>query len=290
MTLMAGKGSLEDIRELWEPIKVYFDGLVCTYHGDREDEDAKYLEGTKGEGRIIYLPYSGRHDHSRNTYLWCGPIEQGDWCCQADTLERPSPTFLSLAIGPSRHMLTDRYERYPNIYYFHSKPFLFRYHESMRYQGTPHEMLVREDGGGRGFELRDTYPNEADVRENVRPLKRDRWEFVKHYGRYSLLPWGSNHYILPLSGKPNAEEIFRKRESARVAFIDLLRELNVKRDVDSIIEYMKGKMDPRFVAHVETDKVWNDVYRKYVLGREDFVDNHDWSNLVKVLDTKDQSG
>lgn len=284
ISFMCGENSLEDIREMYEPIKEFFDGICAACFADRFSPEALYLEVNKGEGYITYLPYTGRHSLARNVAIHNGTIQDGHWIVQTDVLEHPQPWFLK-TLAPL-FMAEGRV----NCCYYYGKPFLFQYHESLEYHGTPHENLIRGDGKMQAIELAHAWPDESKVRLNVRPRKRDKWHFLKHYGRYSLLPWGSNHYILPLSGKPNAEEIFRKRESARMAFIDLLRELNIKRDVDSIIEYMKGEMDPRFVAHIEADKVWNDIYRFFILCREDFTDNHDWNDLVKILDIKDQSG
>ncbi len=281
-TTMCGPGSLTDLRELWDPIKGYFAGLSVVYFGAREDEEAQYLEANKGEGIVIYLPYVGRHDLARTVAIHSGVIQDGDWIVQCDTLERIPASFIANHVAPW-YGLTGMQ---PNCWYYHNKPLVFKYHESLRYEGTPHEGLRRDDGQMRSLELNqmEIFKDEAQVRLNVRPLKRDKWHFVKHYGRYALLPWGSNHYLLPLSGKPDAQRLFEERERARLVFIDLIRELGIKRDVDSVVAYMKtGKMDERFIRHVETDKIWNDIYRVYVLGRQDIVDNHDWSNVVKVI-------
>jgi hypothetical protein len=276
---MAGPGSLVDLRELLEPIKAHLTGLAVVYHGATTDEETQYLEANKGEGLIIYLPYTGRHDLSRNVALHCGKIQDGDWVLQCDTLERIQPRVLTELI-PNLVQIRDG----TNAYFYYGKPLFYLYHESLRFIGTPHEGLRRDDGYLRAKELSGVFPDsQQEIRVNVRPIKRDKWHFIKHYARYSLLPWGSNHYLLPLSGKPNAAELFEKREKARMVFIDLLRQLNIKRDVDSVIAYMKAvKMDLRFIKHVENDKVWNDVYRFYIKGMDDFVDDHDWSNVIKV--------
>lgn len=291
LTLVCGPGSLEDLRELWEPIKSHFDGLSVVCHAGPHSPEGRYLENEidgGNRGYVTYLPYTGRHDLSRNTALWCGGIEQGDWVMQIDTLERVPIEFASIA----RTLVQAFKAQGTNTVYYYGKPILFQYHESLRYVGTPHEGLQRGDSQMRAMELSSQWPDESKVRLNVRPLKRPRDHFIKHYARYSLLPWGSNHYLLPVSGKPNASELFAQRETARMGFIALIRELGISRDVESILEYMRAPvpMDPRFVAHLQRDKVWNDVYRRYILGRDDFVDDHDWSNLVEIpLDSAGQA-
>lgn len=284
-TTMCGPDSLEDLSELFEPIREHLTGLSVVYFGARDDLEAKYLEIIKGEGTIIYLPYVGRHDLARNVALHSGAIDESCWVIQCDTLERIKPRVLT-ELAPTITQIRDG----TNAYFYYGKPLLYSYHESLHFVGTPHEGLRRGDGHLRAKELSGVFPDsEGEIRVNVRPLKRDRWHFVKHYARYSLLPWGSNHYLLPLDGKPNRDQLFEERERARMVFIDLLSHLKVKRDVDSVIQYMRGPMNERFIKHVEKDKVWNDVYRRYVLGRDDFVDDHDWSNVIK-LDVKPQVG
>lgn len=276
---MTGPGSLADFIEMWEPIKGFFHGLIVVYHGDKQDPEALYLEANKGNGRVIYFPFSGRYDFSRNAYLYCGPQQTGDWCIVSDVLEHVNPQF---AMGLP--FFLGNWERQNvNMLYFYGKVLAFRHHESLYYQGFPHEALQRQDGQGRGAEIKDLFQNEADVRENVRPKKRDRFHFVGHYLTYALLPWGSNHYFLGLEGKPNARELFMEREYGRLKFIDLLRELGIPRTKEGVIEYMKrSEWDQRFRAHVAKDKICNDAYRYFVLGRTDFADNHDWNNVISV--------
>lgn len=279
LVFMAGPNSLVDIKDMYEPIKDYVRGICATYHGTITDTEAVYLEANKGEGRIVYVPFVGRHDHSRNCYLYNGVIEQGDWCLQTDVLEWPSPQFL---IGLP-FFLNHWEKQGANAIFYYGKPFLFKFHESMRYSGTPHERLDRGDGQMRAVEISDAYPNEADVRLNVRPRKRPPNSFILHYARYSLYPWGSNHYALGLENNPRVKELFMERELGRLKFLELLRELGLPRNVDTLIRYMKkGEMDERFIRHIESDKNWSDVYRYYVLGDETVRDDHVWENLVKI--------
>lgn len=277
LTLVCGPGSYEDLVELYEPIKEHFTGLCCVCHAAPDSMESKYLELSKGAGRITYLPYTGRHDLSRICAVHCGVIENDDLVCQFDCLERLSPLFAASI----RELVGNLGQ--VDAFYYYGKILLYRYHESITFIGSPHEGWTRRDKNPVSIELNKAYPDESQIRLNVRPVKRPVDHFIRHYASYALLPWGSNHYRLGLDGKLNAGELFDQREAARVGFIDLLRELSIKRNVDAVIEYMKhGKMDPRFATHLERDKIWNDVYRRYVLGRLDFADDHDWSNVVKI--------
>jgi len=204
---MSGPNSLEDLKELLDPIKDYFAGIVWVLHDARDSQEAEYLESIKGQGKVIHYYYSGRHDASRNQYLWCGPIQEGDWVVTCDTLERINSQF---ALGLP-FFLGHWEKQGANCIYYYGKILAFKYHESFHYVGTPHEAGRRDDGQMRAVEISDSYPNEADVLLNVRPQKRDSQHFIKHYAKYSLMIWGSNHYMLGLENKPRARELFMER-------------------------------------------------------------------------------
>ena len=276
---MSGPNSLENLTELLEPIRDYFDGIVWVLHDSYESKEAAYLDAVKGDGKVIHYYYSGRHDESRNQYLWCGPIKKGQWICSCDDLERLNPWFAANLVPFIENLTAQGI----NAVYYFGKPLLFQYDESLIYRGTPHEGLKRLGFPMRAVELSHQYPNEVDIRLNVRPLKRtDPYHFVNHYAKYSLsMPWGSNHHLLGLEGNPNANQLFQERETARLKFLDLLDELGVKRDVGSVLAYMKGDMDERFKSHIRIDKYLNNVYRRYVLG-EEFKDSHDWNDVCQV--------
>lgn len=286
LVFLAGSNSLDDIREMVEPIRSLFAGLVVTYHGQPDDPEAQYLESVKGGGRIIYLPYSGRHDHSRNTYLWCGPIQQGDWCVQTDVLEHPNRQFIEKHVP----YLTTQSN---GIYYYFGKPFLFQYHESIRYEGTPHERLLRLDGQGRAGELNQMWLNEADVRLNVRPLKRkDPLGWCIHYLRYWLAtPWGANHCLLGNEHRGDPMKLYQEREAIRIPFRDYLRSKGVPLTVEGFKTFvLSNPRDPVLVDAANKERILNDVYRLWVMGDESIKDDHTWAGMVQIsLDTPAQS-
>jgi hypothetical protein len=278
LVFMAGSNSINDIKEMLDPIIDYFDGIVVTYHGDIKDLEYKYLDSVKKEGEIIIQPFCGRHYHSRNTYLWCGPIKNGDFCFTTDVLEHPNIEY----VRNFKNIANSYLVKGINCVFFYSKPLFFQYHESMEYIGTPHESLKRNDGGAVYLDIANSAPEDS-IRKNTRPLKRDKYHFIKHYCRYALYPWGSNHYMLGLDKTENPQQSFVSRETNRLKFIELLKELDIKRDVDSIIQYMKnGNMDNRFINFINIDKNFNDLYRYYVLNDTTIIDNHDWSSLVRI--------
>ena len=286
LVFITGPNSHLDIQEMVEPIRNLFAGLVVTYHGSHEDIEAKYLESVKGEGRIIYQPYCGRHFHSRNTYLWCGPIQNGDWCVQTDCLEHPSRQFIEKHVP---HLTAQSNA----IFYYYGKPFLFQYHESMQYSGTPHENLSRLDGLGRAAELNQMWPNEADVRMNVRPHKRtEPFSWAIHYLRYYLAtPWGANHCLLGNEHRGDPMKLFQEREAIRIPFREYLRSKGIPLTVDGFKSFvLNSPQDPVLIEATNKERVLNDIYRLWVLKDDSIKDDHTWSGMLKIpLDTPTQS-
>lgn len=272
LTLICGPGSYEDVHELWEPIRDHFDGLCAVCHDAPSSPLAWYLEETKKAGRIIYLPYVGRHDMSRNVALHCGVIEDGDWVMQCDTLERIQPKVLTELVP-----LLTQLRGGVDMYLYYGKPLLFAYHESLSYQGTPHEGLRRLDGCMRAEELSQAFPDEREIRLNVRPIKRDKWHWVSHYARYMLLPWGSNHGLLGLSDRGDPATLFPAREQARLRFRDEMLQRGFPRTIDGLNAMLKQPLDDKLKSLINSDKVWVDYYRFHVLGERDLVDEHRWT-------------
>jgi hypothetical protein len=280
---MSGPNSEENLRELLQPIKEYFDGIVWTLHDSYDSNEAKFLEEIKGEGKVIHYHYSQRHDVSRNQYLYCGPIKNGDWCCQIDELER-IPVEFAKQIPEHTKELKDMGA---NIAYFFGKPYLFEYHESLKYQGSPHEGLIRQDGKGYGIELNKIFPDENKVRINVRPLKRkDIYQWVEHYSKYMLMPWGANHCLLGLEHRFNTQEDlskeFQRRELLRLEFLDYIDNLGLPRTVDTIITLFSGPLDKILKKMINEERVWNDLYRYKVCRDLTVKDDHTWQGMIKV--------
>lgn len=298
---MSGPDSLDNLKALIEPVRAVFDGVVWTLHdclrGTKLDEETwQYLESVKGKGAVIHRHYDSRHNESRNAYLWGGPIKQGDWCTQVDVLERLCPTFAAKL--PT--FIAQIEAQGANACHYYGKPFLFQYHESMRYEGNPHEGLLRQDGGMRSFELSQTLPNENDVRMNMRPFRRqDRFGWVDHYAKYYLQsPWGSNHCLLGNEARATKEQdvnaIYRKREELRIRFRDFLRTQNVELSVSGLYWYLCSfqesppnclpykaatPFDPLLRQVLNEEKIVQDYYRYAILGDDTVVDDHTWPDM-----------
>lgn len=280
MLLMVGQNSLEDLKELWEPIESYFNGLVVTYHGEKEDIEAKYLESVKKEGRVIYLPYSNRHDFSRNAYLYCGPIQDGDICCQCDLLERPVPNFLENNLKVITNYISLGLF---NCCDYYGKPFIFEFHESLKYAGSPHETLIRQDGNMKRVELNNQFPNESDVRINMRPIKRtDEFNWVNHYTRYMLMPWGSNHCLLGLEKNGDPSVLFPIREAKRLAFREEMKQRGFALTIDGLKSMLLGEIDEKLKNMINEEKTWADFYQYHILNNKNVLHSHEWKDIIKI--------
>lgn len=291
LTLIAGEGSAADLSEIWEPIKEYFDGICATCFAEMGSEEALYMEENKGAGHIIYLPYVGLHDIARNAALHCGKIEDDDIVVVTDVLERPSPTFCR----DVSNLLAGQI----NTLFFFGKILAFRYHESLSYVGTPHELFNRFDGKMRFIDLAQGWGenkvNEALIRANVRPQKRPSNHWINHYGRYYIsMPYGSNHCLLGNEHRGDPMTLYREREKTRIALREYLRGLGVPLTVEGFIRYMKqNPRDPNLIRFCNAEKITNDLYRVNVLGDTTVNDNHHWRDMVdlnKALDTAGQGG
>lgn len=279
MTFMAGPNSLDDLRELWEPIRSHFSGLVATYHGDRNDAEALYLEDVKGEGAVIYLPYSRRHDFSRNAYLYCGPMRDGDYVMQCDSKERIVPDFITGFVVPFLADAEAKKHQGINLVYYHTKVLLYEYHESLRFQGTPHEGLTRLDGQQKAVDITPIFPNEDDVRPNVRAKTRGEFHWIGHYCAYWLHPFGSNHCLL---GWEDRRDQLPARESRRLAFRAMVRAKGYPVTVEGVKELFSQSLDDETKGHINGELILHDYYRHAILGETWMTDKHDPSSIKPV--------
>ena len=297
LTFMAGEGDKENLEELILPVIEYFDGLVATYHGNFDDEAASYiyhlpdemaigdeinlLMGHRKRGKINVIPYSQRHDLSRNVYLHSGPMKNGDWFIQIDTLERLDKDF---AKG-MQDLITEMKKNNLNALWYEGKPFLIEYHESLIYAGSPHEGLHRQDGNLKASNF--SWEKEVEPRVNVRPLKRpDPKHWINHYLRYYLFPWGSNHCVHGLDHRAkNSEDLkilFQQREKMRLNFLDELEKRGFDRTVDGVIQLFQAELDDTMKHYLNNEKILQDVYRHHIMKDMSTVDEHKNESMITI--------
>ncbi len=277
---MSGPNSFENLRELLPPIATDFNGIVWVLHdsviGSTEEQ---FLDLIKGQGKVIHYYFNKRHNESRNQYLWCGPIQQGDWICQCDELERFNPHFTKYL----RQFINGLGSQGVNAVYYYNKPMLFEYHESIRFDGNPHEGLRRLDGQLKAIEYSNYEKDESKVRYNVRAEKRqDPFHWVNHYAKYMLYPWGSNHALLGACDRGDEVEIFEKRDKLRLDFIQLMRNRNCEVSLDGLTKLLSGTIDDKLKFFLNIEKVWQDFYRYNILNDKTVVDEHKWTSMIQI--------
>lgn len=279
---MSGPNSLEDLKELLDPIHSFFDGVVWVLHDAAGSEEEEYLNSIKGCGRIINYHYHQRHDQSRNQYLWCGPIKNGDWVCQTDLLERLNPNFARDLQVVKNWLISDQV----NIAYYEGKILFYEYHESLIFRGSPHEGLLRLDGKA-SVTVLDKLAGQHKPRINVRPVKRtDPFGWVDHYMKYYLFPYGSNHCLLGLDKFYKTHEslvqAFNTREQKRLDFLSHLDNNNIPRTLDGVKALFQRPVDGTILWLLNNELILNDFYRYHVLGHRDLVDEHNHVSLYKI--------
>lgn len=277
LTFITTHGNEDNLRELVEPVKHLIDGVVATFHYPKDD-GAAYLESVKGAGKIVYREWVQRHDLSMNETLWAGVLKDGDYVCVVDTLERPIPSFLTEVRGELATLMETN--DIDCISYF-GKPYIFRFNEYLRYQGSPHWGL--QGLNGKIVEYRDIEPDETKVRFNARPTKRtDPMNWVTHYAKYFLYPPGSNHALLGLDTYGDPAKLFTPREVKRLQFRQEMRRQGYETTMDGLKAFLLQPLTQQLKDLINSDKVWADYYQYEILGNKNVVHSHDPKDMIKV--------
>jgi hypothetical protein len=273
LTGMTSNGNEEDLRELIDPIKDDFHGLIWTFHYPK-DSGAEYLESVKGEGEIIYTKWCNRYSFSRNHCLFQGSMQVGDWFLIIDTLERLSPEFTKNLKG----LCSNLDQVGVDGVYLHNKRFLFRLNEQTEFVNNPHEGI---QGCTKTIELSHQSFWKEEYQKNVRSERRNNpYHFIEHNFKYYFLP-NTNHLFL---GFESQRELVQKRYENRNKLIKEIYEsgfdpFNIKSIEDCFSKHLTDDMK----ECINFDKFLNDWYRYKILDqRVGFIDKHDFSCFQKI--------
>lgn len=282
LTLMTSTGNEENLRELIDPLIPYIDGVVAVMHNPCEgDLGLAYLEKVKGGGEIIIRDWVQRHDVSASETLYAGVIQEGDLFIIVDTLERAIPSF----IARCRDGLNDfMYAQKLDCLVYYGKPYIVRYNEGMHYRGSPHWSL---QGVKNAVELSSMYPDERDVRLNVRPIKRkdEPLHWVGHFSKYWLYPEGSNHAAMGLDHWPLGDRNtqFIQREGRRLAFRRLMRERGYPLNMGGLKAMLTAPLDDILKEHLNAEKVLSDIYWFWHGRSAELRDSHRPADAIPIL-------
>jgi len=271
---ITSRGNEEDLRELIEPIKDHFDGLIWTFHYPL-DSGYDYLNTVKGDGEIIKTKWCNRLDFSRNHSLYQGPMEIGDWFLTIDTLERLSPDFTK-----NLKALCNQFNQHGvDGCYLYNKRILFRLKEHTAFVNNPHEGIT---GAIKTTELSNLDFWKKEYQKNVRSEKRkDPFYFVEHNFKYYLFP-NTNHLLL---GFENDQDLVKKRYKNRAKFLRSVRNEGFNPyDINSVEECLKSNLTDEMKEQIDFDKFLNDWYRYKILKqKEGLVDKHDFSVFKPIF-------
>jgi hypothetical protein len=272
---MTTAGHLSNLKEMIDPVLDAFDGLVWTFNYPK-DEGADYLEANKKDGEIIYAKWAMRHGYSMTHFLWQGPMQEGDFFVLLDSYERISPVFLvHILPGYINQMKSDDISVIANF----SKGLIFRYNEEMEFKGSPHWWCAGYPGKFANVEL------PKHLFWHVRNEQRVPFQFVTHYLKYYFYPAGSNHCALGLEKNGDPKILFPIREDQRIQFRKHCRSLGISLTPEAFKTYLlenKDKLDDKMKAFLNGEKILNDYWRHEILGQTDFIDDHDFKNMIKV--------
>lgn len=278
---MTTSGEKENLEELLDPLYPFYDGLNWVFHGTypdwQTDDTYGYLEANKKEGKIIVTEFCHRHDFSRDHYLYQGTIKNGDYFVEVDGSERLNPSFFEK--WPQLKQLLE----FNNIdgVLLYGKRFLFRYNDSMRHVGNPHEFV---SGANKVIELTQIpeYKDSSWFWGSVRLQKRDPFHSVWHHVNYYVNYPNSNNCLLGLDRYPNREEIFQKREIIRKQFRSFCQNLDLlPLTVDKFKDLCNNTLE-KMKYFIENEKYINTAYAYYILGITDLGDGHDLEKMFKI--------
>ena len=281
LTGMTSAGNGDHLKELIEPIKEYFDGLIWVYHDDQKefqadqhlDSGLRYLYDNKRDGEIIRSRWCNRFDFSRNIGLYQGPIKYGDWFLVIDTMERMHIDF-ALQIRD----LIQRFDKNEiNGVYCRNKHLLFKYNENTSFVHNPH---CGVKGVTKSIEISSLPFWKEEYWQNVRSLHRDKYEFIDHNLKYYLFP-NTNHLVLNCESD---QQFIVRRYMIRNEFFQELLKLGIDiQDFKAVKDYIvTGDLTETTKSCISEEKYLNDVYRFYRLNQKDIQEDFDFENLVKA--------
>lgn len=283
---LAAKGQLDDLKEIIEPVYSCFSGLNWVLHTDEiNGPEEEYLNSRKGEGIIIRLPkFPQAFDHARNTYLFCGNIENEDWVVNLDVMEKLDYDFCSITLP----LIIQQFDLNKiDAAYLHSKIFFYKLNDYTKFVGGVHEALV---GHTRAVEL-TKFPSLEDSSlyfTNLRPQKREKNHYILHFLKYYLLKQGQRQCLDGLgqnfSDPAIIQSKFTERQLLRESFRKYCRDNNIPLTAEGFKNWLEqnyANLDATMLNFLNTEKILNDCYRHWV-KKEEFEHSHKLEEMIKI--------
>ena len=265
------EGNHDHLKDLIEPIKDCFDGLIWTFHYPK-DKGAKYLEEVKGQGEIIYANWCNRLDYSRNHCLYQGPIEIGDWFITVDCHERMSKEF----VETFKSIIPKLEEQNIDAVFLHGKRFAAKLKENTEFSGNPHEGI---SGVTNGLEITTTDFWKDTFFENIRYKSRDKFAIYMSAMKYYIFP-NTNHLVLHFE---KDMDFVKMRYGIRAKFLTEIYRLGFNpHSLDSVKKCIEENFTETLRDCINSEKILNDWYRYEFLDARDLIDKHDFTLIKKI--------
>ena len=265
------EGNERHLKELIEPIKDFFTGLIWVFHYPK-DEGAEYLESVKGGGEIIYAKWCDRLDYSRNHSLYQGPMEIGDWFVTVDAHERISPAFAESLQKIIPYIESQGIDGI----FLNGKRFAAKLKEESEFRGNPHEGIK---GITKSIEITKADFWRDSFFKNVRGDHRDKFAIFMSAMKYYIFPT-TNHLVLHFE---NNQEFIKHRYKVRSQFLNEIYKLGFyPYSLDSVKKCIEKGLTEKLKECINSEKILNDWYRYEFLGARDLIDEHDHSLIKKI--------
>ena len=265
------EGNHEHLKELIEPIKSCFDGLIWTFHYPK-DKGAEYLETVKGEGEIIYAKWCNRLDYSRNHCLYQGPMKVGDWFITIDCHERITKEFVDLI----KTMIPLFEKQGIDGIYLHGKRFAAKLKEETKFVGNPHEGI---NGISKAIEVTQSDFWKDYFFSNVRNKARDKFAIFMSAMKYYIFPT-TNHLLLHFE---NNQNFVKERYLVRSKFLQEISNLGFNPHcLKSVKNCIENELTEILKECINSEKILNDWYRYEFLDARDLIDKHDFTLIKKI--------
>lgn len=267
-------GEEENIRELVKIFKYFNGAFFNVNYNDVKNigpccsiqETFDLLDENKGEGKIVWTPWLGRHDWAMNSFL--NMVPNGDCFMYIDAQELPKVEFLEKL---PELLETCKKDGISSIWW--NRPYvILNKTPEMEFRGNPHAWLnglsnkyiniadeskVKYDDGGCHF---------GDFIYNKKKLENTR---LLHGVKYSLYDLPNNQFQMFYPKNPE----YTEHEAARRSFCKLLEDKGYSRDLAGFENFCRDKknLTREIIDYFNWEHVWNSFYRYKILGHS--IDN-----------------
>ena len=272
------RGDRSILEKTITPIIQYFDGVIFVCDSRAKEEDVKWLESIKGEGKIILKKWVNDHAHTSNEIFFSGVANDGDYMVFIDETDQIRDFF---AKNIREYTGVWNKNNVGMVYLDH--PFIFRFHDGLRFVGNPHWGIANVLGATINLSEIPGYRKENYIINNRELLRSAFLNPCKYWISY---PNFSNHTQLLYAQFGN--EIHSAHENLRINFRNHLKhDLGVDiSSIDNVIRYLQdnyGRYTEFVEQAIEIEIAMKDIFRLYVVGNtiQDLIDNRwNWSYFV----------